>query len=111
MIQRFKDLPEVQLHWTLLCSKYNEHFCVSRVSKISVCFQCPFHGPIVARDKTGKCTNARDAERCSKEAEKSKQCPDWQDPQLLEDIKVTETHISHILHYCLLSLGSKLRNK
>jgi hypothetical protein len=85
--------------------------CVSLVSKFSVCFQCPFHGPIVARDKTGKCTNPRDAERCSKEAEESKQCPDWQDPQLLEDIKVTETHIYHILYYCLLSLELKLRNK
>jgi hypothetical protein len=25
------------------------------------------------------------------EKEKTKECPDWQDPQLLEDIKVTET--------------------
>jgi hypothetical protein len=69
------------------------------------------HGPIVARDKTGKCTNPENAERVSKEIEeKSKECPDWQDPQLLEDIKVTKTHISHILCYCLLSLKSKLRN-
>lgn len=51
-------------------------------------YKCPLHGPIVARDKTGKCTNPENAERVSKEIEeKSKECPDWQDPQLLEDIK------------------------
>jgi hypothetical protein len=33
------------------------------------------------------------------ERKKTKECPDWQDPQLLEDIKVTETPcISHIFH-------------
>jgi hypothetical protein len=32
------------------------------------------------------------------EEKKTKECPDWQDPQLLEDIKVTEIPcISHIL--------------
>ncbi|PNF21513.1 UV-stimulated scaffold protein A [Cryptotermes secundus] len=51
-------------------------------------YKCPFHGPIVSRDETGKCTKPDDAQRLAKEEEKkTKECPDWQDPQLLEDIK------------------------
>nr|CAD7202880.1 unnamed protein product [Timema douglasi] len=50
--------------------------------------KCPFHGPIVARDAAGKCTNPEDEKtqetRLKEEQEK---CPDWQDPQLLADIK------------------------
>nr|CAD7394689.1 unnamed protein product [Timema cristinae] len=50
--------------------------------------KCPFHGPIVARDAAGKCTDPEDEKtqetRLKEEQEK---CPDWQDPQLLADIK------------------------
>ncbi|XP_069695250.1 UV-stimulated scaffold protein A-like [Periplaneta americana] len=51
-------------------------------------YKCPFHGPIIARDKTGQCSNPEDAQKVVREAEnKQQQCPDWQDPQLLEDLK------------------------
>jgi hypothetical protein len=32
------------------------------------------------------------------EEEKTKECPDWQDPQLLEDIKVK--HLAYLMHTC-----------
>ncbi|CAG2065389.1 unnamed protein product, partial [Timema podura] len=50
--------------------------------------KCPFHGPIVARDVAGKCTNPED-EKTQEAGLKEEQgkCPDWQDPQLLADIK------------------------
>ncbi|XP_067008916.2 UV-stimulated scaffold protein A isoform X3 [Anabrus simplex] len=53
-------------------------------------YKCPFHGPIVPRDETGKCTNPEDAARLEQKAEEEqRECPDWQDPQLLADIKAT----------------------
>ncbi|KAJ9579239.1 hypothetical protein L9F63_024655, partial [Diploptera punctata] len=51
-------------------------------------YKCPFHGPIVARDKMGQCSNPEDAQKLSQQEEdKNIKNPDWQDPQLLEDIK------------------------
>lgn len=49
--------------------------------------KCPFHGKIIPRDHNGIPLNEDDRldeERCSK---KKPSVPDWQDPQLLSDIK------------------------
>nr|CAD7570905.1 unnamed protein product [Timema californicum] len=50
--------------------------------------KCPFHGPIIARDAAGKCTNPQDEKtQDTRLKEEQEKCPDWQDPQLLADIK------------------------
>ncbi|XP_067008915.2 UV-stimulated scaffold protein A isoform X2 [Anabrus simplex] len=60
-------------------------------------YKCPFHGPIVPRDETGKCTNPEDAARLEQKAEEEqRECPDWQDPQLLADIKMFTRFIRSI---------------
>ncbi|RZF32126.1 hypothetical protein LSTR_LSTR003989 [Laodelphax striatellus] len=53
-------------------------------------YKCPFHGPIVPRDELGKCINADDEHRLKIKEEKqnSEKPPDWQDPALLQAIKM-----------------------
>ena len=51
-------------------------------------FKCPLHGKVIPRDNMGQPANAEDrlAEEQRIEDEKNKN-PDWQDPQLLKDLK------------------------
>ncbi|GLG98966.1 UV-stimulated scaffold protein A [Gryllus bimaculatus] len=51
-------------------------------------YKCPFHGPVVARDSSGKCSNPEDEARLKQMQEEEQQKnPDWQDPKLLQEIK------------------------
>lgn len=62
-------------------------------------FQCPFHGKIIPRDKTGKPSN-RDDEQAEKErleSERANEVPDWQDPKLLAELKVSESLPNFVL--------------
>ncbi|XP_049862769.1 UV-stimulated scaffold protein A-like [Schistocerca gregaria] len=51
-------------------------------------YKCPFHGPIVPRDEKGQRTDGQPDEKSEANTDDTnKNVPDWQDPQLLEDIK------------------------
>ncbi|XP_049807947.1 UV-stimulated scaffold protein A-like isoform X2 [Schistocerca nitens] len=51
-------------------------------------YKCPFHGPIVPRDEKGQRTDGQPDEKSEANSDDTnKNVPDWQDPQLLEDIK------------------------
>lgn len=50
--------------------------------------KCPFHGKIMARDIMGQLSNPEDRLAKEKRAEEEKQQnPDWQDPNLLKELK------------------------
>lgn len=50
--------------------------------------KCPFHGPIVPRDDKGQRTDGQPESKLEANTDDtSVNVPDWQDPQLLEDIK------------------------
>ena len=50
--------------------------------------KCPFHGKIMARDIIGQLSNPEDRLAKEKRAEEEKQQnPDWQDPNLLKELK------------------------
>ena len=49
--------------------------------------KCPFHGPIVGRDLDGVPINEEDRKR--EEELKAKAPPDWQNPQLLRELKAS----------------------
>ncbi|XP_022182418.1 UV-stimulated scaffold protein A-like isoform X2 [Myzus persicae] len=49
-------------------------------------FKCPFHGRIVLRDELGRVVDPEN--KIILEKEKKQNVPDWQDPQLLRDIKL-----------------------
>lgn len=50
-------------------------------------FKCPFHGPIIARDGSGCPTNPEDRRKLEKTMKPSREKNDWQDPELLEELK------------------------
>lgn len=49
--------------------------------------KCPFHGRIIPRDHNGVPLNEEDRLEEEKRAKLKKSVPDWQDPELLRDIK------------------------
>lgn len=59
-----------------LCPRYDRH-------------KCPFHGPVIGRDKMGNPTDPEDIEKLKRveEARRKDQPPDWQDPELLKDLE------------------------
>lgn len=49
--------------------------------------KCPFHGRIIPRDQNGNPLNDKDREDEERRAKATPRVPDWQEPQLLADIK------------------------
>lgn len=49
--------------------------------------KCPFHGKIIPRDQNGIPLNDEDRDEEERRAKNSSKVPEWQDPQLLADIK------------------------
>lgn len=50
--------------------------------------KCPFHGRIIARDHNGLPIDEEERRLEEKKAKKKSNVPDWQDPELLEDIRL-----------------------
>lgn len=50
-------------------------------------YKCPFHGKIIARDEQGRAADETIRIR-EKELAKKRTVPDWQDPEMLEDIRL-----------------------
>ncbi|KAL1139191.1 hypothetical protein AAG570_009250, partial [Ranatra chinensis] len=51
--------------------------------------KCPFHGIIVPRDEMGNIIDIKDQKIVAKSKPKKPVVPDWQDPQLLAELKAT----------------------
>ncbi|KAK6618789.1 hypothetical protein RUM43_013180 [Polyplax serrata] len=67
--------------WTCRTPLQNGKLCPRRDR-----LKCPFHGKIVPRDELGRCQNPEDDK---KECQNTSAIPNWQDPQLLMELKAS----------------------
>ena len=77
-----QELPEIK--WKCRVPLGNSKLC-ERMDR----YKCPFHGRIIARDEQGRA--ADDKIRYQEEEQqraKKRAIPEWQDPEMLEDIRL-----------------------
>lgn len=51
-------------------------------------YKCPFHGQVIARDEQGVPADEKLRAKEQEKLEKKRTLPEWQDPEMLEDIRL-----------------------
>lgn len=77
------ELPEIK--WKCRAPLGNGKLC-ERMDR----YKCPFHGRIIARNEQGQAVDEkiRKQEEDEENSRKKRSIPEWQDPEMLEDIRL-----------------------
>jgi hypothetical protein len=75
------ELPEIK--WKCRAPLTNGKLC-ERMDR----YKCPFHGRIIARNEQGQAVDERIRIQEEEQLTKKRPIPDWQDPEMLEDIRL-----------------------
>ena len=75
------DLPAIK--WKCRASLGNGKLC-ERMDR----YKCPFHGRIIARNQQGEAEDERIRQQEDEQRAKKRTIPEWQDPEMLEDIRL-----------------------